>query len=429
MKSIFESSFRWMAAVLFGLILPAEIAAQVPPAESRPLSAGLIVFLSGPEAGFYAAEIPFAAVSPDRAEADVAVEILPTRTAEGSQVNLTFIGLGKFEGRQDTLVYRPAVGESSEETKKGVARILKLGLLRFCAETPAAARIDVLFQDQVKPTAVTDPWDFWVFSLSANGFMMGQESYRSQQWIGNVSANRVTPDWKIRMSASLSTNTDAYDYEGFLYESESRSRSASGLIVRSLGRHWSIGAAVSASSSTYSNQDLYLSFKPAIEFDVFPYDESTAKQLCFLYYAGPEVVRYTEETIFDKTRETLWKQALTVALDLKRPWGTMSVSLTGSHYFHDLSKNRLNLSARVSWRILKGMSFEISGGGSRVRDQLALPKGGASYEEVLLRRRQLATGYDYYFSVGLNYTFGSVFSNIVNPRFGSGGGSSISISM
>jgi hypothetical protein len=29
----------------------------------------------------------------------------------------------------------------------------------------------------------------------------------------------------------------------------------------------------------------------------------------------------------------------------------------------------------------------------------------------------LQTGYAYYGSVGLSYTFGSVFSNVVNPRF------------
>ncbi len=265
--------------------------------------------------------------------------------------------------------------------------------------------------------------------MSANGFLSGEQVYRSQSWNFSASANRVTPDWKIRIGAEYSLNKNAYDYEGFSYESESRSRSATGLAVRSLNDHWSVGAAVSAGASTYNNYDFYLSVKPAIEFDVFPYSESTKMLLCFLYYAGPEFFRYTEETIFDKKRETLWQQALSVALDLKRPWGTMSVSLSGSHYFHDFSKNRLQLSASVSWRIFKGLSFNLSGSGSRVRDQLGLPKGGASYEEVLLRRRQLATGYDYYFSVGLSYTFGSVLSNIVNPRFGSGGGTSISISM
>jgi len=44
----------------------------------------------------------------------------------------------------------------------------------------------------------------------------------------------------------------------------------------------------------------------------------------------------------------------------------------------------------------------------------------------LLQRRQLETGYNYFFSLGLSYTFGSTSSRVVNPRFGTGSGTSIS---
>ena len=55
---------------------------------------------------------------------------------------------------------------------------------------------------------------------------------------------------------------------------------------------------------------------------------------------------------------------------------------------------------------------------SRIRDQLFLPLRGATPEEVLLRLRRLQSGYEYGFRFGLTYTFGSIFSSIVNPRFG-----------
>jgi len=420
MISFSRSSFIAIAALILLALVPAAGLSQTAPS-------GLKVFLSGPEASAYAADLGFVVIVQNREEADMIVEINPAPGA--GPIELLFLGQGKFQGKKDSLKYQPAPGEKPEDVRKGVSRLVQLGLLRFAAETPAAARIDVVLQDQVKPTAVNDPWNFWVFSLSANGFLMGDDVYKNQEWFFSASANRVTPDWKIQMSGSYVLNHNSYDYEGFVYESESRSKSATGLIARSLGEHWSIGAVVSASSSTYNNQKLYFTLKPAIEYDVFKYSESTKKQLCFLYYAGPETYHYAEETIFDKRRETLWKQALTVALDLIRPWGTMSVSLSGSHYFHDVTKNRLELYAKLSWRIFKGLNFDIYGGGARIRDQFALPKGGASYEEVLLRRKQLATGYSYYFSVGLSYTFGSVLSNIVNPRLSSGGGTSISISM
>jgi hypothetical protein len=102
---------------------------------------------------------------------------------------------------------------------------------------------------------------------------------------------------------------------------------------------------------------------------------------------------------------------------MKQKWGNISSTLQGFHYFNDLQKNNLMLDTNVSVRIFRGLSFNMFGGISRVRDQISLPKGNASLEDVLLRRKELATGYSYYASIGLSYTFGSIYSNVVNPRF------------
>jgi hypothetical protein len=134
-------------------------------------------------------------------------------------------------------------------------------------------------------------------------------------------------------------------------------------------------------------------------------------------------------TIYDKTSQNLWSESLSLSLDVKEKWGSISTSLSGSHYFCDLSKYHLTLFAAVNVQLFKGLSFFAAGGGSRIHDQIFLPKGAASLEEVLLQRRQLETGYSYFVSVGLSYTFGSIFTNVVNPRFGSQGGAGVSISI
>ena len=46
----------------------------------------------------------------------------------------------------------------------------------------------------------------------------------------------------------------------------------------------------------------------------------------------------------------------------------------------------------------------------------------ASTEDVLLRLRQLQSGYSYFVGFGISYSFGSKVNNIVNPRYGGGGG-------
>ena len=53
-----------------------------------------------------------------------------------------------------------------------------------------------------------------------------------------------------------------------------------------------------------------------------------------------------------------------------------------------------------------------------MRDQISLPAEEATSEEVLVNQRQLATSYRYFLYFGVGYSFGSIFSPIVNPRFG-----------
>jgi hypothetical protein len=163
---------------------------------------------------------------------------------------------------------------------------------------------------------------------------------------------------------------------------------------------------------------LAYSIHPAVEYNFFPYSESTRRQLRVLYKLGYNYFDYFDETIYGKTSNRLWNQALSVELDLNEPWGTAEVGLEGSHYFHDFSKNRLELDAELTIRIWKGLSFDIEANYSLTHDQLSLPKGDATLEEILLERRELASNYDYRFEIGLDFSFGSIFSNVVNPRFG-----------
>jgi len=155
-----------------------------------------------------------------------------------------------------------------------------------------------------------------------------------------------------------------------------------------------------------------------LEYNLFPYSQSTRRQFRFLYKAGSKHRRYEETTIHGKDTETLFEESLTLSLESKQPWGTVETALEGSHYFHDFAKNRLELFGQLSLQLFKGVSLELYGSFSLIHDQLSLPQGGATPEEILLRRKQLATQYNYFGSLGLSYTFGSIYNNVVNPRFG-----------
>ncbi len=378
---------------------------------------------------FIRKEIAFINYVSERKEAQVYILITTQKTESGGEeYTISFTGQNEFEGNNHALNYLAEKTYTADEVKKGLANIIKMGLMRYVAKTPVSSRVSINFTEKVKPTSVVDKWNFWVFSLSADSFLSGEQSYDDWMLWGSLSANRVTPDLKIRLSISGTFETTEFRLEDQVIESSYESQSFSGLVVKSINDHWSVGGYFSAYSSSYNNIRLGLNPAPAIEYDLFPYSQSTKKQLRFLYRVGFNPVRYREETIYDKKSENLWKESLEVVLELKEKWGTISTSLEGSHYFHDFKKYRLELWGEVSLRIFKGLNFNIYGGGSRIHDQLSLVKGGATWEEVLLQRQQLATSYYGYFSVGLSYTFGSIFSKVVNPRFG-GSSTGISITM
>lgn len=150
----------------------------------------------------------------------------------------------------------------------------------------------------------------------------------------------------------------------------------------------------------------------------FPYSVSNERQLIIDYKISPVYNNYLSETIYFKMDEILFSQQLSATLSLIEQWGSTSISLSGSNYFHDMNKLRFEIFSDISWQLFKGFSLNFSSRYSIIRDQISLPKGSASLEEVLLQRRQLQTGYTFWGSLGISYSFGSIYNNIVNSRFG-----------
>ncbi|NPA67601.1 MAG: DUF481 domain-containing protein, partial [Chlorobi bacterium] len=153
--------------------------------------------------------------------------------------------------------------------------------------------------------------------------------------------------------------------------------------------------------------------------NIFPYEKSSVKEFTFRFETGCEYNDYSDTTIYDKLTEFSLLSRLSAAYKIKKKWGNINTSLSYLTYWQDLSKYNLNLNSSLDIRIIKGLSVTFSGRWSLVRSQINLKKEGASYEETLLRQQQVATDYSYGMSAGLTYTFGSVYNNVVNPRFDS----------
>lgn len=388
----------------------------------------LNVFMSASD--YIRKEIPYVNYVRDIKEADVYILSTSQGTGSGGQMFTYFlVGQNKNGGMRDTLSFVTAPDETQDETRIKEVRTLKMGLMRYVAKTPLSKYMTIGFSEPLSETVSTDKWDSWVFSTNLNGFLDGQKLTKSNQLFGKITANRITKDWKINSQVNYSFGKDIFDTIGGFITSENISKSANILIVKSITEHWSYGGSANIGASSYNNQKMLLSIMPAIEYDIFPYSESTRRQLRLLYRAGYNYVTYIDSTIYNKTRETLWQHSLTATYEVVQKWGSINVSLGYSNYLHDWSKNNISLDGFIELRVAKGLNVSFGGGASIIHDQLGLVKGGASTQEVLLRRKELATQYRYFTFFGFTYTFGSIYNNVVNPRFGNNGGGGMTIMM
>lgn len=422
---------RPLAAVLLAVcaLLSAPIApvlAQEAPAPTAARDEPLRVFIDC--SGFYCdqeffqTEIPFVSHVRDRQDADV--HALITREATGSgggSYTIELIGQARAAGRRETLRQTLPPDATSDDVRSALAQALKLGLVPFLAGTPAAARLRVSYEapGEGAAAAARGPWNFWTFRASLRGFFQGESFFTSRNVGGSVSASRTTERWKTRLSASGSGDRSTFEIDDSTsVTSRSEDYAAQAAVVRSLGAHWSAGATASFVRSLYRNYDHRFRAAPAVEYDVFPYSESTRRQLTFNYSVGLVRADYQDTTVFGKLEETRVDHALVVSLTANQRWGSVGLSLEGAHFLDDPGQNRLVLFGSADVRLMKGLSLDFFGQASRIRDQLSLRLESGTPEDILLRQFEQATSFRYYFSVGLSYTFGSIYNTIVNPRFG-----------
>lgn len=373
----------------------------------------------------------------DRLFADVTLFVTSLRTgAGGTEYSISAIGGERFRGRVDTVVVYNAPNDADDVIRRRLMRTFSLLLAPYAARTAAAQRLTLTYAAptgvQAAAQSIKDPWNFWVYRLSANGFSSGEKSQSFGNMFFNASASRVTAAWKTTFSTNLSYDQSKFDLTaGQTFTKIQRDYGANALVVKSLGDHWSAGFTSNAGYSDFSNYDLNLRVQPAIEWNYFPYRDFTRKQLTAFYTLGVAAVRYQDSTIYGKIRESYPLQTGTVAWNVRQTWGSVNMSLFGSQYLHDRKYYSYGLSGFTDLRLTKGLSLNFGGNYSRVNDQLYLRKGALTDNQIIARQEALATNFRYFLNFGVSYTFGSIYNTVVNPRFNSargGGGGGITIS-
>lgn len=374
-------------------------------------------------ADYLRSEVTFVDYVRDRTEADVHVLITSAETgAGGREYTLQFMGARAFDGVNYTTRTVTLSSDTDVVIRRQLATALRVGVLYYLSrETlPAGLEVNVRTGTEAdRPAVAGDPWRNWVFSLRGSASFDGEETSRERELGADFSADRITPDWKATFGVEIEHSIEEFDLdEEEPVHAERRERDFQWLVVNGLGEHWSIGGTGDVESSTFDNIELSVTAMPAIEFNLFPYSSYIRRQLRLMYGAGVESNRYYETTLFGEDAETLPRHEVSVAYEQREPWGSLQARTEWSQYLHDRSKRRLELEGELSLRVARGLSVAANLSASRIRDQIALPARGATDEEILLRIRRLQTGYEYNVGLSLTYTFGSIFSAVVNPRFG-----------
>ena len=360
-----------------------------------------------------------------RQDADVHVLISTENTASGGrEYTFDFIGQGAFAELRQKLNFTSNGSDTEDERRRGVSRTFALGLTPFLLRTSEASRFSLQYSRPSGQATTTtkpakDPWDSWIFRLGSSLELNGETRQKSNRIRGNFSGNRTTQAWKLSFNGNLDFNNSEFTLsDGRIVTSESDSWNFGGSAVKSLGKeNWAAIARFEVRSSTQSNEKLDMRQAFGIEWDYFPYADSTRRSMVLQYSVGASRVKYYETTLFGKNEETLFDHRLAAILALRQQWGTWRASAAYSAYLHDGSKHNLDFFVDADVRLFRGFSLNIEGSYARVRDQLYLAAGGATDEEVLLRLRRLETGYRYRTLVGFSYQFGSIYNNVVNPRW------------
>ncbi|MEX2368427.1 MAG: hypothetical protein WD510_02885 [Balneolaceae bacterium] len=357
----------------------------------------------------------------DQDDADIYLRITDARTGSGREYTLDFRGIPPFSTRRDTLIYVSPSTDSSDEERAELARYIKIGLVPFVTHTIAMRNLNILYEPPDEgieaEEEIEDPWNSWVFDVSVRSSLSGKETENNFGLYSGFFAERITEDWKIRTrvrgeinrrSIELSEGTSHINRDWGEYW---------GLYAYSINDHASVGLYSRVNFSRTGNINFNIEASPAIEYNFFPYGEYQERRFLLRYHITPSYTNYFETTVFLKDSEFILQQVLSTRLRYDQPWGRIDISVSGSNYFHDTSINRLEFNPSFNIRIIRGLSVSISGRYRLINDQISLPAGDISDEDRLTGARQQATSYDYSVSFGLSYTFGSIYSNIVNSRF------------
>lgn len=338
----------------------------------------------------------------------------------GKKYEIDFIGQGRYKKNRNWLNFSTKNDDTHVEVRDMIFEYIKLGLVKFWIRSGNDDVITINLKEEDEDESEieeSDTWNKWTFNIGFRGSFSGQEVKESQFFNYNVSAKRVTEKNKFFFRVSKNNDKKTFRKTNDTIVTHQKSSSVRISNVFSLNDHWSAGIFGGVYKSTYNNYDFAAYLKPAIEYNFFTYKESSKRQLVLSYRIGAKQNEYIETTIFGEDSELLFEHELNLGGSVLQKWGNISSELSYEHFLHDAKLSALAFRLGTNFRVFKGLSLSVNGIYKITDNQVNLAAGDISLEDLLLAQKQAKSGYNYSLRMGLNYSFGSMYNSIVNPRF------------
>ena len=353
--------------------------------------------------------------------ADIQLFIYRNRNANnGNRYTLDYIGTNKFSDNKISLTLDTNPKMTRDEIRNSLKRKIELGLIHYLMKTDIADNILISIDSQISNVnsneSSSDKWKNWVFQTAGEANFENETSRKQSNFEIQFEADKVTDKIKLQIDLDFEKSNNRYENDDNIFVSK---RNRNGLRIKSvwsINDKWSAGFNAGLGGDTYQNINFRHWVQPAIEYSFFPYNEFVRREMVINYGIGYGYRNYIEETIYDKFEEYVYVHQIGFETRFRQPWGEIYARLSGKSFLQDPSKNSMRLNSWFSIRIFEGLSFRIGGEIELIRDQISLPKGNASIEDLLLQQKEIATDFRSEFRVGLSYTFGSAFNNYLNSR-------------
>lgn len=400
--------------------------------ENKQTTISVFLDCRGCDENFIKTEIQFVNFVRDQGLADIHLLILRQGTSNGAQFLIDFIDQRLSEKPKTSLVFDSYDYQTEEEIRNGLVNTIELGLINYLIDKKILSQLSINFKPQTENSTSNfeenDPWNNWIFQVGANGNTNGQENERRYNIGADAEAQRITEDWKlvfnfwgnfnrreVKENEEVINGTDTTTIVATeIYDRSSRNYF--GLVAKSINEHWSAGFYTRYRSDSFVNIDTQLGITPSLEYSLYPYNEFTRREVTARVGVVASYYNYSETTFLLQDEEFLFRPEIDLRADFTQPWGRFRAGAEAGAFLNDLTLNRVEFDTRVNLRVSKYLSVFMNGRYSIIGDQVSLPAGDLTAEELLAGVRQQPTSFSYSASFGFEVQFGSIYNNIVNPR-------------